>query len=105
MAKFSYKYPVLSSSLSEISDQAVSKVFLSLFSSLDLLKKELARSINALYNGDQPSPLKSYTVATLPSASTYANHMIYVSDESGGAVPAFSDGTNWRRVTDRAIVS
>ena len=41
---------------------------------------------------------------TLPSASPAAQ-MIYVSDESGGAVVAFSDGTHWRRVTDRAIVS
>ena len=31
--------------------------------------------------------------------------MIYVSNESGGAVIAFSDGTNWRRVTDRAVIS
>lgn len=48
--------------------------------------------------------LKSYTVATLPSAAT-AGGFIYVSDETGGAVPAFSDATNWRRVTDRAIVA
>ena len=47
---------------------------------------------------------KSYTVSTLPSAAI-AGGMIYVSNESGGAVMAFSDGTNWRRVTDRAIVS
>lgn len=48
----------------------------------------------------------SYTVATVPSASTHgAGAQIYVSNESGGAVMAFSDGTNWRRVTDRAIVS
>lgn len=49
-------------------------------------------------------PLPVYTVATLPDAST-AGKLIYVSDESGGAVVAFSDATNWRRVTDRAIVS
>lgn len=48
--------------------------------------------------------LRSYTVATLPSASVAAR-MIYVSNEVGGAVLAFSDGTNWRRVTDRAVVS
>ena len=48
--------------------------------------------------------LPPYTVMTLPSASP-SGQMIFVSDESGGAVPAFSDGTNWRRVTDRAIVS
>ncbi len=46
----------------------------------------------------------TYTVATLPSAAG-AGAMIFVSDEAGGAVVAFSDGTNWRRVTDRAIVS
>lgn len=46
----------------------------------------------------------SYTVATLPSASP-AGRTIYVSDEAGGAVIAFSDGTAWRRLTDRAIVS
>jgi hypothetical protein len=45
-----------------------------------------------------------YTVATLPTAAVAAG-LVYVSDEAGGAVPAFSDGTNWRRVTDRAIVS
>ena len=49
-------------------------------------------------------PMPSYTVVTLPSAST-AGRMIYVSNESGGAVVAFSDGSSWRRVTDRAIVS
>jgi hypothetical protein len=48
--------------------------------------------------------LRSYTVAGLPSAAT-AGQLIYVSNESGGATPAFSDGTNWRRVADRAIVS
>lgn len=48
--------------------------------------------------------LPSYTVAGLPSAAL-ARCLVYVSNESGGAVPAFSDGTNWRRVTDRAIVS
>lgn len=52
-----------------------------------------------------PVGLASYTVADVPSAATYARHMIYVSNESGGAVPAFSDGTNWRRVTDRAVIS
>jgi hypothetical protein len=48
--------------------------------------------------------MPSYTVATLPVATT-AGRLIYVSDESGGAVVAFSDGTNWRRLTDRAVVT
>lgn len=48
---------------------------------------------------------RSYTVADLPSASDYEAHTVYVSDEAGGATIAFSDGTNWRRVQDRAVVS
>jgi len=62
----------------------------------------LKRSGNSLVFGIVETV--SFTVSTLPSAST-AGQMIYVSNESGGAVIAFSDGTNWRRVTDRAIVS
>lgn len=56
-------------------------------------------------DGSVPVPLPSYTVATVPSAAANARAMIYVSNEAGGAVPAFSDGTNWRRVSDRAIIS
>ncbi|MEZ5895363.1 MAG: DUF2793 domain-containing protein [Parvularculaceae bacterium] len=49
---------------------------------------------------------KSYAAAALPSASASgAGAIAFVSDESGGAVLAFSDGANWRRTTDRAIVS
>ena len=48
--------------------------------------------------------LPQYTVGTLPSVSVTAQ-LIYVSDETGGATLAFSDGTNWRRVQDRNIVS
>ena len=46
----------------------------------------------------------SFLVSALPSA-TQPGQMIYVSDETAGSVMAFSDGSNWRRITDRAIVS
>ncbi|MFQ5444503.1 MAG: hypothetical protein ACE5EK_07795 [Nitrospinales bacterium] len=50
--------------------------------------------------------LESFTVVTLPPVPPAGSPaLIYVSDETGGAVPAFSDGTNWRRITDRAVVS
>lgn len=52
-----------------------------------------------------PQPLTSYTVAAAPDPTKCLGAQIYVSNEAGGAVPAFSDGTNWRRVTDRAIIS
>jgi hypothetical protein len=48
--------------------------------------------------------LPHYTVATLPSASP-ASRIIFVTDESGGPIPAYSDGTDWRRTSDRAVVS
>lgn len=54
---------------------------------------------------DGPVRVKSYTVAGVPAASAGAGQIVYVSNETGGAVLAFSDGTNWRRVTDRAIVA
>jgi hypothetical protein len=47
----------------------------------------------------------SYTVVTVPAATAGAGQLIYVSDESGGATLAFSDGTDWRRLADRAIIS
>lgn len=57
------------------------------------------------FDVDGPVRVKSYAKASLPAASAGAGQMIYVSDEAGGAVIAFSDGANWRRVTDRAVVS
>lgn len=49
--------------------------------------------------------LPEYTVAGLPDPELYAWQMVGVTNEIGGGVVAFSDGTNWRRVTDRTIVS
>lgn len=74
-------------------------------------RRLLAQRANAAFPKDgteamkAPLRLMSYTVATVPDASLWAGALIYVSDESGGAVPAFSDGTDWRRVTDRTVVS
>ena len=61
---------------------------------------------NAFPVGGADAKLKSYTVAGVPSASAEGSGtMIYVTDETGGAVPAFSDGADWRRVTDRTVIS
>jgi len=49
------------------------------------------------------SPIRSYEVDGLPDP-TGTKRVIFVSDETGGAVLAFNDGTNWRRCTDRNIV-
>lgn len=62
--------------------------------------------------GSGPFSVPGYTVAGLPSATNNGStsndlfsSIVFVSDESGGATLAFSDGTNWRRVTDNNIVS
>ncbi|QDQ26698.1 hypothetical protein FNU76_10165 [Chitinimonas arctica] len=53
------------------------------------------------------SPIRpgSYTKATLPAAGSYTGAQIYVTDDSNGSTPAFSDGTAWRRVADRTVVA
>jgi hypothetical protein len=52
-----------------------------------------------------PLTLMSYTVAGVPSAALWEGGIIYVSNESGGKVVAFSDGASWRRLTDRSVIS
>lgn len=60
--------------------------------------------------GEGPFMVKGYSCAGLPDPkswghSTEFSSLIYVNDDIGGAVLAFSDGTNWRRLTDRSVVS
>lgn len=54
---------------------------------------------------DSPARMANYTVATLPTTNINSGCMAYCTDETGGAVPVFYDGTDWRRVTDRAIAT
>jgi len=54
----------------------------------------------------RPPRLPSYTVSSVPSAQVFgAGSLIFLSDESGGPVTAFSDGDQWRRTTDNAVIS
>lgn len=74
-------------------------------------RRQLAERANASFPKDgtermtSPLKLQEIVLADLPAASTWSGALVYVTDETGGAVPAFSDGTDWRRVTDRAIAS
>lgn len=49
--------------------------------------------------------LLNFTLATLPSATTYRYGVIFVTDLTGGGAPCYSDGTNWRRFSDNSIAS
>ena len=62
-------------------------------------------SIDGSMETTGPINLASYTVAGVPAAADYTGAIIYVSNETGGATVAFSDGTNWLRVQDRAVIS
>ena len=64
---------------------------------------DITLRLNEFLLGNQVT-LRSYTVATLPEVKA-APGLIFVSDEAGGPVLAFSDGANWLRCTDRATVS
>ena len=71
--------------------------------SLDLIDRSGLFAADAI-------PLHSVYVAELTGTNmkfkpSPAGRMVYCVNETGGAVPAFSDGTVWRRVTDRAVVS
>lgn len=68
---------------------------------------ELARRVELEIQeqAQQPVALPSFTTSDLPDSVTFRQRWIYVTDEAGGAVPAFSDGVAWRRCTDRAVVS
>lgn len=72
---------------------------------LELFIKQVYENITGV------NEAKAFTVATLPDPANYDPGVrgkaayVFVSDESGGATLAFCDGTNWRRVQDRAIVS
>lgn len=65
---------------------------------------DIDRRVRRLEQPQIPT-MQPFAVADLPSPADTLYGLIFITDEVGGAVPAFSDGTNWRRVTDRAIVS
>jgi len=55
--------------------------------------------------GGLTAPLVTYTLATLPSAAANPRLQVYCSNLAGQAAPVFSDGTNWRRVSDNTIAN
>lgn len=70
----------------------------------DAFFSALINAVNAVSQGSLVNH-KAYTVAAVPSAATNPGRSIYVTDESGGPTLAFSNGTNWLRYSDGAIIS
>ncbi len=71
---------------------------------LQAFMDDLQQRLNDFLLGDAVI-LPEYTVATVPDATLWDNGAIIVSDETGGRTIATSDGTDWRRVSDGAVVS
>lgn len=72
--------------------------------------KILADTVNALVERTggpvfTAMRLPSYAKASLPAAAAWVGALIFVADDVGGSIPAFSDGSDWRRVSDRAIIA
>lgn len=67
--------------------------------------QDFNRELAALQAGKRPARLLPCAKADLPRPADWPYSWIFVTDEVGGATPAFSDGVNWRRAADRAVVS
>ena len=86
---------------------------------LDLTSFEWTKWFNDLTSmlGTNPLKIQAYSVANLATAdldpARWGNttpkdafsSLVFVYDEAAGPTLAFSDGSDWRRVQDRAIVS
>jgi hypothetical protein len=77
----------------------------SLEDALDYVTMLVQQVLNLVRNQSIAIKMPVYTVATLPSVTSSAPGIIYVNDAAGGGIPCFSDGTNWRRVDNREVVS
>lgn len=68
------------------------------------LADDVTRELRSRVRGF-PVVLASFVKADLPDAARWAGAWIYVSDATGGAVPAFSNGTDWLRSDTSAVIS
>lgn len=66
---------------------------------------ERLRLTASLVSANAPVKLRSYLKSTVPAASVGAGATVYITDLTGGAEPCFSDATNWRRGSDRTVMS
>lgn len=74
----------------------------------EMLRLETATGLsmfgaNPVIDANRTIIARPYTVGTLPTPP--ASGIIQVTDDGGGSTLAFSDGSNWRRATDRRVVA
>jgi hypothetical protein len=64
---------------------------------------DVARELAATRARGFPVVLASFVVADLPDPAAWVGGWIFVSDATGGAVPAYSDGVSWRRPNSTVV--
>lgn len=69
-----------------------------------VMETTFAASAATMQRRGTPVVLASFDKAHLPPP-TLPVTLIVVTDDAGGLTPAFNDGTNWRRTSDRAPIS
>lgn len=57
---------------------------------------DITRELRARTRGF-PVALASFPKADLPDPARWVGSWIFVPDATGGAIPAYSDGSDWRR--------
>jgi hypothetical protein len=69
-----------------------------------VMADDITRELRARSQG-LPVKMAKFVKTDMPDPARWNGAWIVVTNDVGGEVPAFSDGTNWRRATDRAIIS
>jgi hypothetical protein len=69
-----------------------------------VMADDITRELRSRVRGF-PVVLAKFPKADLPDAARWTGSWIWVTDDVGGAVPAYSNGTNWLRSDTSAIIS
>jgi hypothetical protein len=87
-----------------LSDKVLSSKWTSWLNQLFNRVEDGPFKIQGYPKADLINDLKASDFGDISSTDPFSS-IIFVYDEVGGPVLAFSDGTDWRRVTDRSIVA
>lgn len=75
-------------------------------SNFQIFMDDIVRQFNLLEQQSNPVlQLPLFMVANVPLPSLTPGAMIFVTDETLGPIPAYSDGLNWLRVNDKVPIS
>ncbi len=68
------------------------------------LADDVSRELRARVRGF-PVVLAKFSKADLPDATRWEGAWIFVTDDAGGAVPAYASGGSWKRADTSAVIS